>query len=1067
MRDLPVMLIIFIFICSVTAFAQHDWENEKVFRINKELPRATSVPYSSMKQAIKCDRTDSDYRKSLNGTWDFKWSSCPDERPADFYKQDFDISDWDTIKVPSNWQLQGFGTALYTNATYPFKVDPPRVMGDSPEYYTNNKDRNPIGSYRRTFTIPADWNGRQIFINFDGVDSAFYLWINGQMVGYSQDSRTPAEFDITEYINTNGENIVAAEVYRYCDGSYLEDQDFWRLSGIYRNVYLYSAPKVEIRDFEIKADLDEQYTDAQFSVKATLVNHSSENQQPLEVTTTLLDYNGNEVETGKGTLTPAKNSIDAGEGIDYIFTTTIKKPAKWTAETPNLYTVVISSTNADGETVDIRSARFGFRKVEIKNAQLLVNGKAIYVKGVNRHEHEPDTGHYVDTEDMIRDIKLMKQFNINTVRTCHYPDVPEWYDLCDQYGLYIIDETNIETHGMGYGPESLAKAPTWGPAHLDRTVNMVERDKNHPCVIIWSLGNEAGNGVNFELTSKWIRNRDKSRPVHYEQAHGGDNTDIYCPMYASIEHMIRYAENNPTKPGIQCEYAHAMGNSIGNLQQYWDAYEKYPCLQGGSIWDWVDQGLWKTDTETGKKFFAYGGDFGDAPNDRSFCINGVVQPDRKPNPHAYEVKKVYQNIKVTAIDPKVGKYSVYNKYTFIPLDFVDINWQLTENGIVIDEGTKPCPAIPAGETQEVTVIPSVAKANGIGDFFLKISFTLKDKQSWAPKGYDIAWDQFELTYLNSETKIANARTAPTDINETDDSVVVSGKDYQITFCKKSGLLVGYKFKGEDLILDPLKPNFWRVPTNNDNGNQMPDRLRVWKDAGANAQLTDISVNKKDCCLQIITTFSVIKDKADLVTEYKVFDKGDIVVTNKLTSDKELPNIPKVGQQLTMPAEFVNAYWYGRGPWENYNDRNTGAAVGIYSEVVDEPEHMYVDVQEYGNKTDVRWASWLNKGGLGLLAVAADTIEISAWPWTQNDLCDNRHPFELPARDFITVNIDLGQMGVGGDNSWGARTHPEFCYPAGNDYNWSFTISPVKADTGFIFKSDKSIINSLTEEYLTK
>ncbi|MFC1490871.1 glycoside hydrolase family 2 TIM barrel-domain containing protein, partial [Candidatus Latescibacterota bacterium] len=1014
-------------------------------------------------RAIKGDRSDSKYYMSLNGQWQFNWAGRPEQRPIDFYKTDFDASGWNTITVPSNWQIQGFGTPLYTNVVYPFKVDPPFVMGDPPENYTNYTDRNPVGSYRRTFKVPSGWDGRQVFINFDGVDSAFYIWVNGQKVGYSQDSRTSAEFDITKYLNNKGENLLAVEVYRYCDGSYIEDQDFWRLSGIYRNVFLYTTEKVEIRDFELQCDLDDTYTDATYTVTASVINHGDIDATTPQLTTSLLDASGTTVDLSAGKLTAGKAVIPAGGSAEYTFTATVKNPAKWTAETPNLYTAIISAVDAEGKTFDIRSAKFGFREVEIKNAQLLVNGKAIYVKGVNRHEHDPETGHYVSRESMIRDITLMKQFNINTVRTCHYPDVPEWYELCNEYGLYVIDEANIESHGMGYGRDSLAKKPSWGPAHLDRTINMVERDKNHPCIIIWSMGNEAGNGVNFDANSAWIRNRDSSRPVQYEQAHGGDNTDIFCPMYASIESLVKYAQDNPTKPAIQCEYAHTMGNSGGNFQQYWDAFEAYPSLQGGCIWDWVDQGLWKTDPATGLRFFAYGGDFGDSPTDGSFCCNGVVQPDRTPNPHAYEIGKVYQNIKVTAITPETGKFSILNKYTFIPLDFVAIEWELTENGLVVDRGTMDCPTIAPGSTGDVNIAYDKMKVSGNGELMLRINFALKRDQSWAEKGHVVAWDQFPLTQPNRRVAVATDDSPAPSVTDNAGRLIIEGEDFTAVFNKAGGVIESYEYNGRQLLSGPMKPNFWRVPTNNDRGNRMPRRLGIWREAGETRTLTAFEFQTQGNCVIVSAEFSLVEGEGSLKTVYTVCANGDVVVDSMLNTKEGLPDLPKIGYQLEMSAEYVNTYWYGRGPWENYNDRKTGAAVGIYKEMVNRPEHMYVDVQEYGNKSDIRWSAWIDKGNTGLMAMADGPMEVSAWPWSQQKLEDATHPFELgEPDDVVTVNIDLGQMGVGGDNSWGARTHPEFCYPSGREYSWSFTLRPVNADGGFIFRSDKAVMKSLTE-----
>ena len=1041
-----VLLVAVSLLISAFAKAAPDWENETVFRINKELPRCTSVPYENFGKAAKCGLDDSKYALSLNGQWKFNWVGNPNERPVDFYKVDFDVSSWDEIKVPANWQIEGYGTKLYTNMRYPFKNTPPFVMGEPDKSFTNYKDRNPVGSYRKTFKIPAKWNGRQVFINFDGVDSAFYLWVNGRKVGYSQDSRTAAEFDITSYLNDKGENIVAAEVYRYSDGSYLEDQDFWRLSGIYRNVYLYSTPKVEIRDFEVKCDLDNEYIDSKFIVTAKITNHSHNSVEAPKLTVSLLDGKS-KVIPGQAFLTPERDIIASGETMPYQYSCYISDPKKWNAETPNLYTVVISTLDEKGKETDIRSCKFGFREIEIKNGVLMVNGKRILVKGVNRHEHESDTGHYVDREDMIRDIKTMKQFNINTVRTCHYPDTPQWYELCDEYGMYIICEANIESHGMGYGKESLAKHASWGPAHLDRTVNMVEQHKNHPCIITWSLGNEAGNGINFDANYDWVKQRDNSRPVQYEQAHGGRNTDIYCPMYASVDRMEKHGQSNPTKPGIQCEYSHAMGNSCGNIFKYWELTDKYPSLQGGCIWDWVDQGLDAVDPVTGKKYYAYGGDFGDMPNDGSFCCNGLVQPDRKPNPHLYEVKMVYSNIKIAALDTKIGKYQIFNKYSFAPLDFVNIAWQLTEDGIVIDSGIMDCPDIAAGESETVIIPASLKKAKGDGEFFMTIKFVLKNNLNWAKKGHTVAWNQFAVEYPAGTIYNTSVDNGPAvTVADNQETVTIKGCNFEAVFCKKAGSLVSYSFNNEALISGVMAPNFWRAPTNNDRGNQMPKRLGDWKNAAANRKLTIFKWDHTDNNIVTINTeYELVDGKAKLTTSYTVMGNGGIKVSNKLSAENGLPNIPRIGHQLTMPAQFVNAYWYGRGPWENYNDRKSGATVGIYSEIVDQPTHQYIDSQENDNKTDVRWAAWLNSKSIGLMAVANDTLEVSAWPYTMEQLEKATHPYQLPDKcELVTVNIDLGQMGVGGDNSWGARTHPEFCYPSGKDYNWSFTIKPVKA-----------------------
>ncbi|MFX1533250.1 MAG: glycoside hydrolase family 2 TIM barrel-domain containing protein, partial [Promethearchaeota archaeon] len=606
----------------------NDWENPKILGRNKEAAHCTYIPYADTQTALKNDPLQSPFYLSLNGRWKFCWVKKPADHKLDFYKDNFDVSQWVDIIVPGNWELQGFGIPIYTNVIYPFPADPPHIP----------HDWNPVGSYRRTFTISNSWKDRQVFLHFGGVSSAMYVWLNGEKVGYSQGSKTPAEFNITEYLR-KGENVLAVEVYRWCDGSYLEGQDFWKISGIERDVFLFSTPQVHIRDFFVRGDLDDNYIDGMLKVTVNVRNYLPDVSGKHYVHIDLLDTDNKSVFE---TLTKEANIRNADK-ITIHFEQFVKKPAKWSAETPKLYSMLISLSNESGLITEVVSCKVGFRKVEIKDAQLLVNGIPIIIKGVNRHEHDPVTGRTVTEKLMIKDIQLMKQFNINAVRTSHYPNVPRWYELCDKYGLYVVDEANIESHGMGYDPEdTLGNNPDWKEAHLDRTIRMVERDKNHPSIIIWSLGNEAGDGVNFEATYKWIHERDSSRPVQYEQAIEGPHTDIVCPMYSRIEQLEEYANKEQNRPLIMCEMLHAMGNSVGNMQDYWDVIEKHKVLQGGFVWDWVDQSFLKVD-EDNMRYWAYGGDMGDdiVFNDGNFCINGLVQADRAPHPHLWEVKKVY------------------------------------------------------------------------------------------------------------------------------------------------------------------------------------------------------------------------------------------------------------------------------------------------------------------------------------------------------------------------------------------------------------------------------------------
>ena len=1016
-----------------------DWEDPQVIGRNKEPGHCTLVPYANTRAALQSERKASKFYKSLNGKWKFNWAGKPSDRPVDFYKPMYDVSKWDEIPVPSNWQMHGYGIPLYSNIPYPFKKDPPRVMGDPPQQYTTYKWRNPVGSYRTTFAVPQSWKARQIFVQFAGVDSALYLWINGEKVGYSQGSRTPAIFNLTDYINP-GRNVLAAEVYQHCDGSYLEDQDFWRLSGIFRDVYIWSAAELHIRDFFVKTDLDDRYRNATMKIEADLVNYS-EKAATCGLKATLFDSGKKQIASIaiESIELPANGKTRIAPAIR------LKNPDKWTAEIPNLYKLVLALTGPDGTVIETLSHNIGFRKVEIKNGQLLVNGRPIYIKGVNRHEHDPITGHTVSIESMTRDIKLMKQFNINTVRTSHYPDDPRWYDLCDRYGLYIIDEANIESHGMGYGAESLAKDPKWRDAHVDRVQRMVERDKNHPCIIIWSMGNEAGDGMNFKAAYDWIKQRDPSRPVHYERALKGPNTDIYCPMYMGIKGLIRYAESEPTRPLIMCEYAHAMGNSVGNLQDYWDAIEQYPALQGGSIWDWVDQGLRKTD-EDGKEFWAYGGDYGDNPNDGNFCCNGLVQPDRRPNPSLYEVKKVYQHISVAPVELPAGSVRIRNEYDFTDLDFVDILWELTEDGKIIQKGKLPKLSLAPGKDKQINIPFEKPNLQPGAEYLLKISFALADDAPWAARGHEVAWEQFEIPFDTPQAPSADtAAMPPLNLQESDKALKITGKDFELLIGKSSGAIESLKFGGKELIAEPLIPNFWRPPIDNDNGNKMPQRLGIWRRAGRDRTVGKVTSEQiSPQVIRIIAEAARVEgvspsnrgqDARDTgwkyTSTYTVFGSGDIIVAGSIEPGSELSrNLPRFGMQMAIPGEFSTMSWFGRGPNESYWDRKTGSAVGFYSGPVEENFHPYVRPQETGNKTDVRWLALTNKEGAGLLAVGMPLLSVSAWPFTMDDLEKAEHTNELPRRKTITVNLDYKQMGVGGDNSWGARTHPEYTLPVG-------------------------------------
>ncbi len=1026
--------------CANEATLVNDWENPAIFGINTEAPHSTLMPFPDAQMALTKAPKESPYYKTLNGTWKFHWVPKPADRPVDFYQEDFDVSKWVDMPVPANMEMHGYGIPIYLNIPYPFKANPPYIPHDN----------NPVGSYRRTFTVPENWKGRQVILHFGGVNSAFYAWINGQKIGYSQDNKTPAEFNITQYLRP-GENVLAVEVYRWCDGSYLEDQDFWRLSGIEREVYLYSMPEVHIRDFFALGDLDESYIDGIFKLDVEITRYITKSLKDFIVEVDLLDS-----DQKSQFIKPLSARINFGKEIQIqsSFEQKVPKPLKWTAETPNLYTLLISLKNMKGEVIEVVTAKIGFRKVELKGGQVLVNGVPIYFKGVNRHEHDPITGHVISEESMRKDIELMKKFNINSVRTCHYPDDPRWYELCDQYGLYVIDEANIESHGMGYNlDKTLGNKEEWKPAHLDRTKRMVERDKNHPCIIFWSLGNEAGDGICFEATSAWIHQRDKSRLVHYERAELRPHTDVYCPMYARIEDLVKYASQEQYRPLIMCEYAHAMGNSVGNLQDYWDVIEKYKHLQGAHVWDWVDQGFLKK-TADGREYFAYGGDYGPpgTPSDGNFCCNGLIQPDRKPNPHIWELKKVYQYIKVKAVDLAAGQFEVINKHDFIDLSGFSGKWSITADDKIIAEVQLPELKTPARSRETIQLdLPGIQPEPGT-EYLLKIEFRLKKTRGLVPENHLVAWDQFELPIFKEMEKVLIAKLPELKQKEVGQKIEISNQTIQVVFDKKSGDMTSLIFGGKEYLLNGPRPDFWRAPTDNDFGNRMPIRCGVWRHAGMNRVLQKITtqkISKQQIRVEVIYTIPAGNSK--FIARYDVLGSGDILVENQFTpGTTELPELPKLGMALTLPEDFDQITWLGRGPHESYWDRKTGAAVGIYSGAVIDQYYPYIRPQENGNKADVRWVALTDKDGLGLLAVGMPQLEVSAHHFTIEDFDEgdakrNRHTVDVVRKPLVTLNLNYKQTGVGGDDSWGARPHAEYTlYP--KEYSYRFRLRPFSIKT---------------------
>jgi beta-galactosidase len=1015
-----------------------DWENPWVIGINKESGHSTLVPYPDVESALKGTPRASPFVRSLNGTWNFNWVKTPSERPADFYKPGYNVSGWAKIPVPSNWQMHGYGTPIYSNVKYPFKKDAPRVMGEPNKSWTAYENRNPVGSYRRTFTVPAAWKDRNTFIVFDGVESAFYVWVNGNRVGYSQGSRLPAEFDITRYLEP-GENIVAVEVYRWCDGSYLEDQDFWRLAGIFRDVTLVSRAPLYIRDFHVQTLLDDQYCDAILKLSIKLKNAGSR-AAPASVEAMLFDDSGEPVFK---TLTGKADVPEQGEA-SVEFEQVVKHPRKWSAEEPNLYTLLLTLKDGAGKVVEAVPWNVGFRSSEIKGGQILINGRPVYFKGVNRHEHDPDLGHVMTTERMIQDIKLMKQNNINAVRTCHYPDVPEWYALCDRYGLYLIDEANIESHGYGtHIPQRISMGKDFTEQYVDRVRRMIERDKNHVSVIAFSLGNEAGIGRNPAAARKWAKERYPGFIISYEQGFG-IHSDIVCPMYVKphnvVQHWRRFGRGRPM---VLIEYAHAMGNSVGNFQEYWDVFESHKHLQGGFIWDWVDQGFRKK-TESGEEFWAYGGDYGDVPNDDTFCLNGLVMPDRKPNPHLFEVKKVYQEIKVEPVDLMTGRVRVRNKHIFRDLSFVHGAWELTEDGRPIQTGALPNLDVTAGQAKEFTLPIKTPDLKPGREYHLRVSFTLAEDAPWAPKGHMLAWDQFEMPYNVPSLPERDVSVLPAlELSESADRFTAKGDGFAASFGKKSGALESLQFQEKELIASPLIPNFWRAPTINDEKGLGFQKLYLWRDAGPERSVTSVEASQiQPNIIQVTAEASLPAGKSRYRNIYTIYGNGEILVECEFKPKGKLPDLPRLGMQMTVPREFQTITWYGRGPHETYWDRKTGAAVGLYSGKVDDLIHMYIEPQETGNRTDVRWVTFTDQHGFGLMATGLPLISFSAWPYTMEALEKARHTYELTKARHITVNLDYKQKGVGGSVP-SVLTLPlsKYRLPA-RPYQYKFRLRPV-------------------------
>ena len=1004
------------------------WEDPAVFQIGRELPRASFTPFPTREAAIA---GDAPRRVSLNGDWKFHWVPRPSDRPADFFEPGFDVSGWDEIPAPSNWELEGYGYPVYRDESYSFPANPPFVPHDD----------NPVGSYRRDFELPAGWAGRELFLRFDGVYSAFFVWANGAFVGYSEGSRTPAEFRITEQARP-GRNTLAVQVFRWSDGSYLESQDFWRISGIDREVSLLARPPTFLRDFSVRADLDEGYRDGILDLTATVANRGLSAAGVRRVVWELLD-DEERVVLERRTLALA---VPPGGEAAATGSAVVPAVRPWTAETPNLYRLVLSLEDENGAALEAASIRIGFRRVETEDGRLLVNGAPVTLFGVNRHEHDPERGHVVSEASMVEDIRLMKRLNINAVRTAHYPNLPRFYELTDEYGLYVVDEANIESHGMGFLPEvTLAGRPEWRDAHLDRTRRMVLRDRNHPSVIVWSLGNEAGDGENFDAASEWIRATDPGRPLLYEPAGERDIVDIVAPMYVRPYWLSRYAASASEKPFLLVEYAHAMGNSVGNLADTWRVIESDPKLVGGFVWDWSDQALLAHD-EAGRRYWAYGGDFGPAgfPTDGNFLVNGLVSADRKPHPHAFEVKKIYQPVRAPAAES--GRITVENRRAFTDLSDLAGSWEITADGSPLAEGPLPRLSTPPGASETVALDLPGIEAPG-AEVLLTVRFRTREDAPLIPAGHEVAWDQFLLRPADAP---AHQPGGPLSVRETPEAIEVAGEDFVLRFDRELGTMRSFEAGGRELITSGPAPNFWRAPTDNDYGNGFPVRSGVWRLAGrppARA-LDSMTVARSPDRVRIESRFSIRSPGAGYTLLHEVFPDGAVAVRARLTEvDEDLPEIPRFGTVLTLPGSLTHAAWYGRGPYENYWDRRSGAAVGRYREVVGAMAHPYVRPQETGTRSDVRWAAITDEDGEGLLVVGMPTVAFSALPYRISDLDGGEtktrtHWADLVPRDEVTLTVDYRQQGVGGDDSWGAVPHRGYTlWP--QDLEYRFLLRPLR------------------------
>ncbi len=1016
---------------SANAQTFKEWQDESVNEVNRAAMHTHFFAYENAEKAGSDVKENSKNFMSMNGSWKFFWVKNADQRPTDFWKVGYNDKGWDDMKVPAVWELNGYGDPIYVNVGYPWR-----------NQYTNNPphvptEKNHVGSYRREFVIPADWNGKDIVAHFGAVSSNMYLWVNGKFVGYSEDSKLEAEFDLTPYVKPGQKNLIAFQVFRWCDGSYFEDQDFFRYTGVARDCYLYARNKKRIDDIRVVPDLDAEYKSGSLAVNLSLKGNAA-------VSLELLDAANKTVATAEVKGAGKQSSVIR-----------VDNPNKWTAETPYLYTLR-ATLKEGGKVTEVVPLKVGFRKIELKNSQLLVNGQPVLFKGADRHEMDPDGGYVVSRERMIQDIQIMKKFNLNAVRTCHYPDDSFWYDLCDKYGIYVVAEANLESHGMGYDEATLAKVPSFKKTHLERNQRNVQRNYNHPSIIFWSLGNEAGYGSNFEAAYDWVKKEDPSRAVQYERSGYEGKTDIHCPMYLNYKDCIKYCEDDSkTKPLIQCEYAHAMGNSEGGFKEYWDLVRKYPKYQGGFIWDFVDQSCRWTG-KNGKMIYAYGGDFNrfDA-SDNNFCDNGLISPDRVPNPHMYEVGYFYQNIWTTAADLKAGELNVYNENFFRDLSAYALEWEVMKNGTVVRTGRVENLNVAPQQTAKIKL--DLGKTCACSEWLLNVRYVQKQREGLIPAGHIVAKDQLVLNAYKAPAMTLqnvtdmNIQTALPRIDDANSQcVMIEGENFNIQFAKADGFMDKYMVDGLDMIKEGAKltPNFWRAPTDNDFGAGLQQKYAVWKNP--EFKLTSLKSEMKDGLAVVSAEYEMpsVFAGTKLQLTYEINNRGAVKVNQKLVAEKgaKVSNIFRFGMQMVMPKSFENISYYGRGPVENYIDRKWATELGVYNQTVTDQFYAYIRPQENGNKTDIRWWKQLNEAGRGLQFVAEAPFSASALHYTIESLDSGwekkqEHSNEVEPADLTNFLIDKVQMGLGCVDSWGAIPREEYMLPYG-DYEFTFIMQPI-------------------------